>query len=128
MISPFLCCRMPGSTALTILAVPNRLASNRSRACSTGVSSIAPISPTPALLISTSIRPARSWTQDTHPATDSSEVTSSGSISNPAASFPDGFVAVPKTWYPCTASSAAVACPIPREAPVTSTTDLSICP
>ena len=90
--------RMSGSTAFVIRMTPKKLTWN-SRIASSGVtSSAAPMIPVPALLCSTSIRPpVRSATALTQAATDSSEVTSSCSSSNPLPALPAGSRLVPNT-------------------------------
>jgi hypothetical protein len=79
-----------------------------------------------AVRIEATFRFMRPATADTHEVTDSCQVTSGGSITTPPTLWAEGFLAVPNTWYPSPASSAAAACPTPRGTPVTSTTDLSI--
>jgi hypothetical protein len=73
--------RMVGSTARTIRWTPNRNTSSWACASSSVVSSMAPITPNPALLNSTSMRPARASTASTHACTDAADDSSSGSIS-----------------------------------------------
>ena len=90
MIRPLPCSRMCGSTARVIRIAPKTLVSNSARACSIELSSAAPATPTPALLTRTSIRPDRSSTSRTTPATDSSSVTSSGRNTTPSRFSPGG--------------------------------------
>src|SRR5262249_7702767 len=57
MIRPCLRSRMSGSTALVMRTTPKKLVSKTARASSSVVSSATPTCSTPALLMSTSIRP-----------------------------------------------------------------------
>src|SRR3954463_730522 len=90
MIRPPPCSRMCGSTARVIRIDPKTLVSKSARACSIELSSAAPAMPTPALLTRTSIRPDRSSTSRTTPATDTSSVTSSGREPPPPPRPPGG--------------------------------------
>src|SRR6266850_1976364 len=119
MILPALAARIPGSTAFTMRTMPKKFVSNCALASSTLVSSAAPIIAYPALLTSTSSRPALAITCSMHARTDSSDRTSSASIVNGARFAASGLRAVPNTVNPRSASSCAVDCPMPDEAPVT---------
>src|SRR5215212_3411407 len=123
MIRPLPCSRMWGSTARVVRIEPKRLVSNKARACSIELSSAAPETPTPALLTRTSMRPDRSSTSRTAPATEASSVTSSGRNTTPSRSCPIAAVRlVPYTVNPAPSSARAAASPIPADAPVTSAT------
>src|SRR5438552_912370 len=111
--------RIPGSTAFTIRTAPKKLVSSCALASSTLVSSAAPVIEYPALLTSTSRRPALATTCATQERTDSSERTSSATMVTPCDCALSGLRAVPKTLNPRSASSRAVAWPMPDEAPVT---------
>src|SRR5436309_3547700 len=111
--------RIPGSTAFTIRTAPKKFVSSCALASSTLVSSAAPVIEYPALLTSTSRRPALATTCSTQARTDSSERTSSATIVTPCDCALSGLRAVPKTLNPRSASSRAVAWPMPDEAPVT---------
>src|SRR5262245_14635424 len=87
------------------------------------VSSTAPTKLIPALLISTSIRPARLRTASTQVLTESPSRTSSGTKSTPAGGCVVAAVRTPpKTRWPRPASSSAVTRPMPDDAPVIRTT------
>src|SRR5215217_5320370 len=123
MIRPLPCSRICGSTARVIRIAPKTFVSNSARACSIELSSAAPATPTPALLTKTSIRPDRSSTPRTTPATDSSSVTSSGRNTTPSRVSPAAALRlVPYTVNPAPTSARAAASPIPTDAPVTSAT------
>src|SRR5262245_53867389 len=79
---------------------------------------MAPLCRKPALLISTSMRPALARTESTQAFTEASEVTSSASISTRPAADPP-LRLVPNTRCPSCASLEAMAAPIPVELPVT---------
>src|SRR5256886_14239206 len=111
--------RIPGSTAFTIRTAPKKLVSSCALASSTLVSSAAPVIEYPALLTSTSRRPALATTCATQERTDSSERTSSATMVTPCDCALSGLRAVPKTVNPRSASSRAVAWPMPDDAPVT---------
>src|SRR6266568_3792820 len=111
--------RIPGSTAFTIRTAPKKFVSSCALASSTLVSSAAPVIEYPALLTSTSRRPALATTCSTQERTDSSERTSSATMVTPCECVLSGLRAVPKTLNPRSASSRAVAWPMPDEAPVT---------
>src|SRR5688572_26713155 len=114
---------MCGSTARVVRIEPKTLVSKSARACSIELSSAAPAMPTPALFTSTSIRPDRSSTSRTTPATDPSSVTSSGRNTTPSRFSPAAaFRLVPYTVNPAPTSARAAASPIPADAPVTSAT------
>src|SRR6266576_5083374 len=119
MILPAPAARIPGSTAFTIRTAPKKLVSSCALASSTLVSSAAPVIEYPALLTSTSRRPAVATTCATQERTDSSERTSSATMLTPCDCALSGLRAVPKTLNPRSASSRAVAWPMPDEAPVT---------
>src|SRR6266576_5826557 len=119
MILPAPAARIPGSTAFTIRTAPKKLVSSCALASSTLVSSAAPVIEYPALLTSTSRRPALATTCATQERTDSSERTSSATMLTPCDCALSGLRAVPKTLNPRSASSRAVAWPMPDEAPVT---------
>src|SRR5437867_7151405 len=80
MILPAPAARIPGRTAFTMRTMPKKFVSNCAFASSTLVSSAAPIIAYPALLTSTSSRPAFVITCATHARTDSSDRTSSASV------------------------------------------------
>src|SRR5215211_2263327 len=123
MIRPLPCSRMWGSTARIIRIEPKTLVSNSARVCSIELSSAAPAMPRPALLTSTSMRPDRSSSSRTTPATDPSSVTSSGRNTTPPRFSPAAaFRLVPYTVNPAPTSARAAASPIPTDAPVTSAT------
>src|SRR3954470_13528775 len=123
MVRPPPCSRICGSTARVIRIEPKTLVSNSARACSIELSSAAPAMPTPALLTSTSIRPDRSSTSRTTPATDRSSVTSSGRNTTPSRFSPAAALRlVPYTVNPAPTSACAAASPMPADAPVTSAT------
>src|SRR5215213_9663543 len=123
MIRPLPCSRMWGSTARVIRIEPKTFVSNSPRACSIELSSAAPAMPRPALLTSTSMRPDRSSSSRTTPATDPSSVTSSGRNTTPPRFSPAAaFRLVPYTVNPAPTSARAAASPIPADAPVTSAT------
>src|SRR3954452_15580725 len=123
MIRPPPCSRMWGSTARVMRIEPKRLVSNKARAWSIELSSAAPETPRPALLTRTSMRPDRSSTSRTAPATESSSVTSSGRNTTPPCFSPGvALRLVPYTVNPAPTSALAAASPIPADAPVTSAT------
>src|SRR5881296_3075380 len=111
--------RIPGSTAFTIRTAPKKLVSSCALASSTLVSSAAPVIEYPALLTSTSRRPALATTCSTQARTESSDRTSSATMVTPCDCALSGLRAVPKTVNPRSASSRAVAWPMPDDAPVT---------
>src|SRR5262245_29843235 len=117
--------RMPGSTARTMRRTPMTLVSNSACAWLMLVSSTAPTRLTPALLISTSIRPARLHTASTQALADASSRTSSGTSSTPASGrVVAGARTPPKARWPRVAISSAVARPMPDDAPVIRATRL----
>src|SRR4051794_19344807 len=123
MIRPLPCSRICGRTARVIRIAPKTLVSNSARACSIELSSAAPATPTPALLTRTSIRPDRSSTARTTPATDWLSVMSSGRNTTPSRVSPAAALRlVPYTVNPAPRSARAAASPIPTDAPVTSAT------
>src|SRR5206468_5610437 len=89
----------------------------------TELSSLAPDEPTPALLTRTSMRPNLSITCPTAVATDSSLVTSRSTSVTPRAGVArEASRLVPTTSKPAATSAAAVALPMPDDAPVTRAT------
>src|SRR5215831_3892602 len=114
---------MPGSTAWIMRRTPMTLVLNSACAWLMLVSSTAPTRLTPALLISTSIRPARLRTSSTQALTEASSRTSSGTNSTPAnGRVVAGARTPPKTLWSRAASSSAVTLPMPDDAPVIRTT------
>src|SRR5207249_11855302 len=75
--------RIPGSTAFTIRTAPKKLVSSCALAPSTHVSPAAPVIEYPALLTSTSKRPALATTCATQEQTDPSHRTSSEPTATP---------------------------------------------
>src|SRR5215217_9190670 len=123
MTRPLCCARMWGRTALVMRMRPKTLTSKTIRSWATELSSLAPDEPMPALLTRTSMRPDRSSTSRTAPATDASSVTSSGRNTTPSRSCPIAALRlVPYTVNPAPSSARAAASPIPPDAPVTSAT------
>lgn len=118
-IRPARCSRIDGNTALVMRITPNRLTSNSCWTWATEDSSAPPNMPRPALLTSTSMRPARSSIVFTSAATDASSVTSHASIVTSSGLPPLGLRLVPKTVKPVRARASALAFPMPEEAPVT---------
>ena len=83
MMRPLPCRRMWGTTARVIRTSPKKFVSKIDRACSIELSSApAGATPKPALFTSRSMRPSSRITSLTAASTDSSLVTSRGSISN----------------------------------------------
>src|SRR5262245_3885809 len=116
---------MPGSTAWIMRRTPMTLVSNSACAWVMLVSSTAPTRLTPALLISTSIRPARLRTSSTQALTEVSSRTSSGTSSAPASGCVVATARTPpKTRCPRAATNSAVARPMPDDALVMRTTRL----
>src|SRR5215216_1685245 len=114
MTRPLCCARMWGRTALVMRMRPKTLTSKTIRSWATELSSLAPDEPMPALLTSTSMRPDRSSTSRTAPATDTSSVTSSGRNTTPPRVSPAATLRlVPYTVNPAPSSARAAALPIP---------------
>src|SRR5215218_10290858 len=123
MTRPLSWARMWGRTALVMRMRPKTLTSKTIRSWATELSSLAPDEPMPALLTRTSMRPDRSSTSRTAPATDTSSVTSSGRNTTPPRVFPAAALRlVPYTVNPAPSSARAAASPIPADPPVTSDT------
>src|SRR4051794_21359552 len=115
--------RMCGRTSLTKRMTPKTLMSKTPWACSTEVSSAAPIEPMPALLTRTSIRPNRSITCWTTAVTDLSLTTSrSKNVTPRSGATREVSRPVPATSKPAATSASAVCLPMPEEAPVTRAT------
>src|SRR5215218_8405471 len=120
---PLSCARMWGRAALVMRMRPNTLTSKTIRSWAMELSALAPDEPMPALLTSTSMRPDRSSTSRTAPATDASSVTSSGRNTTPPRISPAAALRlVPYTVNPAPSSARAAASPMPADAPVTSAT------
>src|SRR3954469_9388196 len=111
--------RIAGSTACVMRMAPKKFTSNRSRACSSEVSSTAPTTAPPALLTRRSMRPALASTSATPASMDVSSRTSRSTRSVPAGTELAADLAVPKTRYPRPTSARAVAFPMPDDTPVT---------
>ena len=112
--------RMPGTKAWTRRTGPKKCASNIARTSSSRASSAGPTWPSPPLFTSTST----SRTFAARRSTLRGSTRSSGRYvtlsTRSAALSRRGSRHVPKTSWPSAASAAAIAFPMPREAPVTS--------
>ena len=123
MIRPLRLCLIYGRTAEHTFVIPMKLVSICQRFSSMEASSKAPPIPAPALLISTSIRPAIRKTASTALRTDSTSVTSIRNIHTPSSRCPSCTVLpVPKTLCPLAASMEDAVFPNPDVAPVNSIT------
>src|SRR5215211_4848412 len=123
MTRPLCCARMWGRTALVMRMRPKTLTSKTIRSWATELSSLAPDEPMPALFTRTSMRPDRSNTSRTAPATDNivGDVERQEHHADPR--LPRSRPAARPVDGKSPASSArAAASPIPPDAPVTSAT------
>ena len=122
MMRPLFCARIAGSTACVMRTAPKKFTSNSSRACSSEVSSTAPIIEPPALFTRRSIRPALASNSLTPASIDAPSRTSSSTRSTFSGTALVSDLAVPKIRYPAATNARAVASPMPDDTPVTTAT------
>src|SRR5690606_24723153 len=127
MIKPEFCSLKTGINSFITLIGPKKLVSNAFFISDSGVSSIGPVIPTPALLIRTSTLSVFDRNSFKADLMDSGFVTSI--LSNGKSAFTlSGFLLVPKTVKFFLTRKSAIAFPIPEEAPVIKTTwDIKKC-
>src|SRR4051794_22597071 len=116
---------IPGATARQQWKVPPTLTSKQRRQSAGSSSSTAPSVSTPALFTSTSIRPNRSTAAATARSTDDRSVTSTSSWSSRSAGtfeLSGNATSSATTSHPSAPNRSAIAAPMPRPAPVTTTT------
>ncbi len=116
--------RRLGSAAATTRTVPKKLVSSWARASASGVVSTGPARPHPAHVTTASIRPRSRTTRSTAAATDASSSTSMTSEVHASSGVVRRLA--PTTSKPRVARWTAQARPIPDDAPVMSTTFLSM--
>ena len=127
------CARSTGSAARVTLSTPNTLVSNSARAWASEISSIAPRSPYPALLTSTSIRPNRSTAAGDrrvgllgHRDVQRYRHSACACVRE-RFDHPPRVAGAAATWSPWARADAVSARPSPRQAPVTNQTDMLSC-